>query len=57
MDLKIISDKDYSLLIAKYSEIKQVTKNTSEIIEFLCNSEKESQNYHCIKNYLIDSNH
>ena len=40
MDLKIISDKELFLLIAKYSEIKQVTKNTSEIIEFLCNSEK-----------------
>ena len=54
MDLNIISDKDYSLLVAKYEKIEQLTKNIGEIIKLFNNYENNQIKVKNGENYLID---
>ena len=54
MDLNILTDKDYSLLVNKYPSIKQLTKNVGEIINFLSNSTKVVNTFEGRETYLID---
>ena len=54
MDLKIISDKDYSLLVTKYRKIEQLTKNVGEIIKLLNKYELDKLKMKNGEHYLID---